>query len=89
MTSDLGQAYGWKLPWAKDGIGVAIGYEYRSETLTQSVDAEFDTGDLNGQGGSVRLRLSPPDLGSLNIEIHVAKGEMTELRCGCEHVQCR
>ena len=51
MTSDLGQAYGWRLPWAKDGIGVAVGYEYRSEKLTQSVDSAFDTGDLAGQGG--------------------------------------
>ena len=33
--------------------------------------------DLDGQGGSVRLRLSPPELGSLHIEINVAKGEMT------------
>ena len=33
--------------------------------------------DANSQGGSVRLRLSPPDLGSLKIDIKVAKGEMT------------
>ena len=33
--------------------------------------------DLDGQGGSVRLRLSPPELGSLHIEINVTKGEMT------------
>ncbi len=33
--------------------------------------------DLDGQGGSVRLRLSPPELGSLRIEINVTKGEMT------------
>jgi flagellar hook-length control protein FliK len=33
--------------------------------------------DLGGQGGSVRLRLSPPELGSLRIEINVSKGEMT------------
>ena len=33
--------------------------------------------DLGGQGGSVRLRLSPPELGTLNIDIRVAKGVMT------------
>jgi flagellar hook-length control protein FliK len=33
--------------------------------------------DLGGQSGSVRLRLSPPELGSLHIEINVTKGEMT------------
>ncbi len=33
--------------------------------------------DVNSQGGSVRLRLSPPDLGSLKIEIKVSRGEMT------------
>jgi len=32
---------------------------------------------LSDQGGSLRLRLSPPELGSLHIEISVAKGEMT------------
>lgn len=52
LTSDLGQAYGWRLPWAKEGVGFAMGYEYRSEALSQSVDVEFDTGDLAGQGGA-------------------------------------
>jgi flagellar hook-length control protein FliK len=43
--------------------------------FVQRVEQAFQ--DLNSQGGSVRLRLSPPELGSLHIEIHVAKGEMT------------
>jgi iron complex outermembrane receptor protein len=51
LSSDLGQ-YGWRTPWAKEGVGFAAGYEYRSEGLTSSVDAEFDTGDLAGQGGA-------------------------------------
>ena len=41
----------------------------------QRVEQAFQ--DLSDQGGSVRLRLSPPELGSLHIEISVAKGEMT------------
>ena len=43
--------------------------------FVQRVEQAFQ--DLDGQGGSVRLRLSPPELGSLHIEINVAKGEMT------------
>ena len=41
----------------------------------QRVEQAFQ--DVNSQGGSVRLRLSPPDLGSLRIEIKVSRGEMT------------
>jgi iron complex outermembrane receptor protein len=51
ITGDLGQ-YGFKFPWATDGIGIALGTEYRRETLTLSVDSEFQSGDLSGQGGA-------------------------------------
>lgn len=51
ITGDLGQ-YGVKSPWATDGIGIAAGTEYRRETLTLSVDNEFQSGDLSGQGGA-------------------------------------
>ncbi len=43
--------------------------------FVQRVEQAFQ--DLSGQGGTVRLRLSPPELGSLHIEISVARGEMT------------
>jgi flagellar hook-length control protein FliK len=43
--------------------------------FVQRVEQAFQ--DANSQGGSVRLRLSPPDLGSLKIEIKVTRGEMT------------
>jgi iron complex outermembrane recepter protein len=49
-TSNLGD-YGIMMPWAKDGIGLALGTEYRQEGLVYSPDAEFQTGDLSGQGG--------------------------------------
>ena len=52
VTSDLGASYGLTLPWAKNGIGVAFGVERRVEKLNTGVDAEFDTGDLAGQGGA-------------------------------------
>ena len=43
--------------------------------FVQRVEQAFQ--DLSGQGGSVRLRISPPDLGSLRIDIKVTKGELT------------
>jgi flagellar hook-length control protein FliK len=43
--------------------------------FVQRVEQAFQ--DLDGQGGTVRLRLSPPELGSLHVEISVARGEMT------------
>ena len=50
VSGDLGM-YGWRLPWAKDGIGVAFGAERRVEKLELHVDQAFATGDLAGQGG--------------------------------------
>jgi len=50
VTGDLGK-YGVKFPWATDGIGVALGTEYRREALDLRVDQEFASGDLSGQGG--------------------------------------
>jgi outer membrane receptor protein involved in Fe transport len=50
VSGDLGM-YGWRLPWAKDGIGVAFGAERRVEKLERHVDIEFSSGDLAGQGG--------------------------------------
>ncbi len=43
--------------------------------FVQRVEQAFQ--DMSGQGGSIRLRLSPPELGSLRIEINVSKGAMT------------
>ncbi len=50
ITGDLGK-YGIRSPGAKDGFALAIGAEYRKETLDFVADAEFQTGDLAGQGG--------------------------------------
>jgi flagellar hook-length control protein FliK len=43
--------------------------------FVQRVEQAFQ--DLSGPGGSIRLRLSPPELGSLRIDISVAKGILT------------
>lgn len=50
LSSDLGE-YGLKLPYASTGLGVAFGFEHRTEKLDMATDVEFDTGDLAGQGG--------------------------------------
>ncbi|MGA0604803.1 TonB-dependent receptor domain-containing protein [Phenylobacterium sp. VNQ135] len=51
VTGDLGQ-YGVKSPWANDGVGLALGTEYRRERLDLNTDVAFQTGDLGGQGGA-------------------------------------
>jgi iron complex outermembrane receptor protein len=49
MTGQLGE-YGLKTPWADSGLGIAIGAEYRKESLELVTDTAFTTGDLAGQG---------------------------------------
>lgn len=69
LVGDLG-AWGGQSPWAKSPIGVALGLEYRQDSLVANTDEEFQTGDLAGQGGT-----HSPSHGSTNV------GEaFTELR---------
>ena len=49
FTGDLG-SYGIKSPGAQDGVTIAIGGEYRKESLDLQTDNAFQTGDLAGQG---------------------------------------
>jgi len=49
FTGDLGK-YGIKSPAAQDGVTIAIGGEYRKESLDLQTDNAFQTGDLAGQG---------------------------------------
>ena len=51
ITGDLSK-YGIKSPWAKDGVGVSVGAEYRREALQTSFDGAFTSGDLAGLGGA-------------------------------------
>ncbi|HTS22621.1 MAG TPA: TonB-dependent receptor [Casimicrobiaceae bacterium] len=51
LAGDLGQ-YGWRLPWAKDGVGVAFGLERRVEKLEFHPDNEYATGDLTSFAGA-------------------------------------
>ncbi len=50
LSGDLGQ-YGWKMPSADDGLKVALGVEYRRDSLKSITDNSFATGDGAGQGG--------------------------------------
>ncbi len=52
VTSDLGSAYDWTLPWAKNGVGVAFGYEHRTDRLQNVPDVNLETNNLSGQGGA-------------------------------------
>jgi iron complex outermembrane recepter protein len=54
LGADFG-VYGWRSPWAKNGIGVSFGAERRVEKLTFNNDEEFKSGDLAGQGGQGRV----------------------------------
>lgn len=49
LTADLGK-YGLRSPLATDGIGIAVGAEYRKDKLELNNDISFLTGDLAGQG---------------------------------------
>jgi len=49
VSGDLGQ-YGVKLPSANDGLAVAFGAEYRSESSELRTDANYQANDLAGQG---------------------------------------
>ncbi|MDE2465638.1 MAG: TonB-dependent receptor, partial [Alphaproteobacteria bacterium] len=50
VTGDLGQ-YGIKSPWADGSAKVALGLEYRANSLALLPDTEYQTFDLAGAGG--------------------------------------
>lgn len=70
ITGDLGQ-YGIKSPFATDGVGVAVGAEYRSESLDLRTDTEFQSGDLSGQGGATPSASGQYDVYELFGEVRV------------------
>ena len=54
--------YGVKSPWATDGIGLALGMEYREEGGSYQADSLATSGDLSGAGGA-----SPPTTGHYSV----------------------
>ncbi len=71
LTSDLGASYGWTLPGARDGVGVAFGFEHRREALSTTTDVEFDTGDLAGQGGATHGLSGSYDVNEVYTELRL------------------
>jgi outer membrane receptor protein involved in Fe transport len=51
FTGQLGEL-GVQTPWANDGVGINVGYEYRHEYLNLDPDALFQANDLTGQGAA-------------------------------------
>jgi len=52
ITGNLGE-WGLRFPWANDGVGIALGVEYRKDSLELQTDVAFQTlpsSDLAGQG---------------------------------------
>jgi len=49
-----GGEYGLQSPWSDRGVGLNLGGEYRKELLHYTTDIEFQTGDLAGQGTSLK-----------------------------------
>jgi iron complex outermembrane receptor protein len=52
ITGNLG-SWGIQFPWAQEGVGIALGVEYRKESLELLTDAAFSllpSSDLAGQG---------------------------------------
>src|SRR3569833_2229030 len=70
ISGDLGK-YGMKSPWAKDGVGIALGAEYRREALDYRTDAEFQSGALAGQGGPTPSTHGSSDVKEIFGEIRV------------------
>ncbi|HEY2177960.1 MAG TPA: TonB-dependent receptor [Caulobacteraceae bacterium] len=60
VTGDLGQ-YGFKAPWASDGVGISLGAEYRREFLTFVPDSVETSGDVSGAGTTVGATGSQSD----------------------------
>ena len=53
MAVDLGE-YGWRLPMAKNGIGLSVGVERRAEALSLTTDPATEAGELSGSGGPTK-----------------------------------
>jgi iron complex outermembrane receptor protein len=50
LTGDLGK-YGFKSPWATDGVGINVGFDWRHDQLNFIPDAIIGSGDLGGGSG--------------------------------------
>ncbi len=51
ISGDLTE-YGFKAPWADEGMSALVGFEYREDTLFQQADGIASSGNLVGSGGA-------------------------------------
>lgn len=70
LTGDLG-AYGVQLPTADTGVGVNVGYEYRSEDLYFKPDAAELSGNLAGFAGAAVAIDDGYDVSEIFTEVRV------------------
>ncbi len=70
FTGDLG-AYGLQLPTAEEGIGVAVGAEYRRDTFGFLPDQTLGSGDLSGSGGASPTINAATDVSEMYAEFRV------------------
>ena len=70
VTGDL-SAWGFKSPWADDGVKTALGFEVRRDEVTDTVDNTFNTGDGAGQGGPTKATQGATDLWELFSELEI------------------
>jgi iron complex outermembrane recepter protein len=71
------EEYGIKSPLADSGVGVAIGLEYRKDSLDYDTDQAFRSGDLAGQGAP-----SLPISGSYNVKEFFAEAAVPLINDG-------
>ncbi|MEA3015221.1 MAG: iron complex outerrane recepter protein [Sphingomonadales bacterium] len=73
LTGDL-SSWGMKFPWAESGVGVAVGVEYRKESLELLTDAAFSllpSSDLAGQGAPTLATNGSFDVREVFAEVRV------------------
>jgi iron complex outermembrane receptor protein len=73
ITGKLGQ-YGVQFPWAENGVGIALGAEYRKESLDLKTDAAFSllpSSDLAGQGSPTLSTFGQFDVREVFGEIRI------------------
>ncbi|MDE1145334.1 MAG: TonB-dependent receptor [Azospirillaceae bacterium] len=70
VTGDFGE-FGLQSPFAKNPIAIAVGTEYRKESLNLKVDEENSSGDLAGSGGATENSSGAYDVKELYGEMRI------------------
>lgn len=70
LNGQLGE-YGIQSPLASTGVAVAVGAEYRKQTVKLNTDIRYATGDLLGQGGETKPAYGSFDVWELLAEVNV------------------